>query len=224
MLTQRIKPYFLVAILSIGGLTLVAATPANAADCACESACLECPPNACDCPCSCDRPRHQNFVYKTLDTVAGGIERLLGLDKLNCDSCEGAICDDGCDAAMLEAFSESTTPMHLLESLPTVPEQHQLDAPIYRSQSPGTDIRFGQPMISEPYIPTPETFDAQPLSEPEFAPQIQQADPLTNPFLDDANVMPKRRVRATNYQQSKTQKSKASSNKPASAPNDPKRN
>ncbi len=204
MLTQRFTSYFLAAIVVIGGLTCVQANRVNAADCACEAVCQECPPDACNCPCKCCPRKRPNYVYKALDTVAGGIEKLLRLDKLNCGPCgPGVTCDDGCDAAMLGEFSGLATPIDSQESLPVVPEEHFQSVPSYQEHAPGMQMRMGQPRMSEPdtpepYIPAPDA----PVFQPATPPQIHQPAPLSNPFLDDANVTQKRRVRATNYNQS----------------------
>lgn len=204
MLTQRFNPCFLAAMVAIGGLTCVRANPITAADCGCELVCQECPPDACDCPCKCCPRKRPNYVYKALDSVAGGIEKLLRLDKLNCNGCgPEVICDDGCDAAMLNQFSESITPIYSQESLPVAPEQHFQSVPSFPEGSPGMQMRMGQPRMTEPYIPEPYVpAPDQPAFQPGAPPQIQQPAPMSNPFLDDANVKKKRRVRATSFEQS----------------------
>lgn len=216
----------MLAFVALGGLAAITAEPAWAGDCGCTNVCVECPPDACDCPCDCGpRVKWPKPIYKALDAVAGGIEKVLGLDKIHCGpgcdaGCDEVFCDDGCDAATLYELSQPSEPQYFHQPQPIAPAApvHQAPRavpapPAYRShdlypsdsQAPRMQMRMGEPSFSEP----------QPMHQPQtIAPPVHPQESLPNPFLDDARVTSKRRVRPTSYHQSEGQpKRKASPNK-----------
>jgi len=225
MPTQQIIRLFIIAFVASCGLGLFSVNRAIADDCGCETACSECPSNSCESnscesnPCgsnSCDRAREcplrraPNYAYKALDAVAGGIEKLLRLNKLNCDGacdsggCDDLICDDGCDAVTLEAFSIPSLPMHVEDQWhgnqshgnqsqgnEWQGNQSQHNQWQGQPQAPRTEMRMSEPSVIEPHTLEPAVID----------PRIQQGRPLSDPFRDDARVRTKRQVRRTIHQQ-----------------------
>lgn len=163
MLTNRsLKSRFL-ACVTAGGLCL-AATAGNtlAADCGCESSCDFCPTasSACGCDCSYDIKKH-NCLYKALDAFAGGIEKLLCLDR--CDGgCDELACDDGCDAAMIDELMLPMPPTdfgHHSHGLHHAPRVKPFVPPVYTG--PTHDVQItptgpsqwqgaGQPTMDPP--------------------------------------------------------------------------
>lgn len=207
MRTQRTKRPSVLLLVAACGLGFVADNRAIGRDSQCESGCTECSSNSYDCENECPHRPVPNYVYKTLDTVAGGIEKLLGLDKLNCggacDSggCDEAIYDDGCDALTLETLSFPNPPRHIhprqpsdptpaydSEFIPTVPNQIHDDR--WQAEPPSRmEMQMGEPRVIEPAV---------------IDPQIQQQRPFSNPFQDDARVRTKRQVRRTIHERPKT--------------------
>jgi len=210
MPNQRIIRSVIFVFVASSGFGLFSDNPAIGDDCACETACLDCPSNSCESnscesnPCgsnscgsnSCDRAREcplrraPNYAYKALDAVAGGIEKLFRLNKLNCggacDSggCDDLICDNGCNAVTLEALSIPSLPTH-------VEDQWQGNQWQGQPQAPRTEMRMSEPSVIEPHSLEPAVVD----------PRIQQGRPLSDPFRDDASVRTKRQVRRTIHQQ-----------------------
>lgn len=135
------------AIVATGGLmgACLFTPTAQAGDCGCQ-ACDACQTS----PRGLDRLKliggkfHDSLVYKALDGVAGGIEKVLGLDKCNHGH---ASCDDGCDAAMMD---ELMVPMPPMESYSTpMPIQSHPSHGHHHSTVPPAPIR-SQPMTSQP--------------------------------------------------------------------------
>jgi hypothetical protein len=230
MLTQRFNRFLMFALVAACGLSSAVIQPASAGDCGCESACLECAPVACDGACDCPPRRRHNLIRKSLDLVAGGIEKVLGLDKIHCGpgcdgGCDSVGCDDGCDAMTLQELSRPSPPQYLHQTQPIAPAQpiaptqrvpaelapyiQAPGTPQYHSggqvlgapQNPQNQMRIGEPSVVEPQQADPGY----------FAPPVHPQEELRNPFLDDARVISKRRVRPTSYEQSEAQpKRKAS--------------
>ena len=110
MLTDRSGNRRLLACIAACGMCLFSASKTLAADCGCDVACNSCdscPTSACDCL-VCSGAKH-NCVYKALDAFAGGVEKLLGLDKCGCDE---KLCDDACDAAAIDFTIRDPAPVH----------------------------------------------------------------------------------------------------------------
>lgn len=224
MPTQRFNRFLMFALVAACGLGTAAIQPASAGDCGCESACLECAPGACDCPCDCPPRRRHNLILKSLDLVAGGIEKVLGLDKIHCRpgcdrGCDSVGCDDGCDAITLQEISRPSPPPYRQQNQPIAPAQPvpaesapYIQAPSIQEypshgQDPGgsqdqqMQMRMGEPSVVEPQSVDPGT----------FAPPVHPQEELRNPFLDDARVISKRRVRPTSYEKSEAQSKRKAS-------------
>ena len=103
-----------------------------------------------------------NPILKTLDAVAGGIERILGLDRCNPSACAVG-CDSGCDDACDAAFaSELMTPLPYSPpvALPYSPSiQPAPSLPTFPVVPP---IVHDAPMVSQP----PMAHDAPAMSQP----------------------------------------------------------
>jgi len=217
MPTRRINRFSLFALVAACGLGLFADNRAIGNDCECETACLECPPNSCDCANECPSRRGPNYAYLALDAVAGGIEKLLGLNKLNCggacgsggcDSggCDDLICDDGCDPVTLEALSIPSPPVHAEDQWQGNQwqgNQWQGNQWQGQPQAPRTEMRMSEPSLIQPSVIQPHVLEPSVIE-----PQIQQQRPLSDPFRDDARVRTKRQVRRTIHQQPKTRSAK----------------
>ena len=145
----------------------------------CDSGC-----DSCDSGCNGCSPifpgKPAGPVFKALDKIAGGVEKLFGLDK--CGAKGGTNCDDACDAAMIEDLmipmdSATTDPYYSQPVMPSVPAEN------YSQPLEG----FSQPMTT----PVPQYRDPQyiePIApQPAPLPPIQQGVPGTfgNPFSDD---------------------------------------
>ncbi len=212
MRTQRTNLFSLLALVAACSLGLCSDNLAAGGQCGCEAVCLDCPPNQCDCACECAGRKVHNPVYKVLDSVAGGIEKLLCIDKLNCCSanccsggrtgaCDDLSCDDGCDGATLEAFSLSESDVHFHQSQPP----GVMPAPGYDSHvSPATPDQWqGDQMQNEQWQAEPQSPKMEMrMGEPQvIEPELEFQQTLPNPFEDDARVNHKRRVRAAAHEQ-----------------------
>ncbi|TWU47210.1 hypothetical protein Poly51_50080 [Rubripirellula tenax] len=113
----------------------------------------------------------RTVVYKALDSVAGGIEKVLMLDKCN-DGCD-VICDDGCDAGMLDEWNGSMSPhingyaepMHI-QSAPMMPPSPPPMIVHPHTGSPNT----GMPHVESPHV---ESHSHPIQMAPMAAPQTQ---------------------------------------------------
>ena len=87
-------------------------------------------------------PAFNGPIYKTLDAVAGGIEKVFGLDKRHQRDCDARSCDDGCDAAMMQDLSMPVSrngvmhAPHRLHSPGILRSPHSLQPPTF--QTPGS--------------------------------------------------------------------------------------
>lgn len=178
MLTKRSLRNRLFACVAAGGLCLTGADHVQAVECGCEVTCEVCPSTTTSCSCGCS-VKKTNVAYRALDAVAGGIEKLLGLDKCGSNSCDTRSCDDACDAMMMEELMLPSPPPTSLHShsrhipTPPAPVPHSTrhpsprmqSAPIYSSptesvqvtprrhdtkQSTETKMRMSQPRMVEP--------------------------------------------------------------------------
>lgn len=160
--------------VAIAGGAIVAPARLHACDCGCETgACdsLSCDSGSCDCETGASRSVRLGFdmrktpVYKTLDLLAGGIERVLHLDEdsdIGCDE-GGESCDDACDAAMIMELSAplpSPAPQpihrHVQPTSPAIPAP----APADRIIAPNS-IQPSMPRVPAPIMPAP--IDSEPL-------------------------------------------------------------
>jgi len=224
MLVPRTCQSLLFVLVAACWLAL-AANPALAGGCSTsQQPCTHCPPNDCDCPCYCESSKPNNYVYKALDKVAGGIEKLLGLDKLNCDSCCGnsccdkAACDDCCDSGKLKSLRIHGTAIdHTpIENAPVdrPPAPPAPIVPYLDSDQPDVqavpmpipeDQRQEDQWLGQPQTPSSGAPVESPSAiEPEvIEPPVRQPEPLTNPFRDDVKVNRKPLIRAAKHEQSK---------------------
>lgn len=155
---------FAISSVAIPAITASAGTP-------CDTYIPSCGGGLCDCGkceiqapiCGCGKCgksklfRH-NPLYRTLDTLAGGIEKVLGLDqcKVGCDSCG----DDSCDSGNW-----------MMSALPMLPlAQPSRSAPIPVPLVPAT--RLKSPSTASPRLPTVPPLETEPSKPREFQPQV----------------------------------------------------
>ncbi len=225
MLAPRINQFFLFTLVAAGGLAISGPVAAN--DCvSCQQTHEDCATDCCDLPWYKTKPTH-NFFYRALDKVAGGVEKLLGLDKLNCDSCcddsycDDSVCQDCCGSNQLESLQIEgspiysspihSEPIHHPQSPPAsiVPylDSNQNSMPADSNQWEGDQWR-GQPQspgssirMREPSIIQPEPTFPDVIEPQVIDPPVRSQEPLTNPFQDDARVIKKNPIRPSNYDQ-----------------------
>ncbi|WP_182871214.1 hypothetical protein [Stieleria mannarensis] len=161
------KAVLLGSLLSGVSAVSVLASPQATAG---ETACRVCPPASgqarCDCG-SCDGSGRlaKNPIYTTLDTVAGGIEKLLGLEQCGNSACTTTSCDGGCDSAPWM--------MGLGARTPSGPHGAIVPQPI---PAPPT----AKPMARPPATLPPATTPPLP-SAPSLAPAPPKAAPVQPP-------------------------------------------
>lgn len=192
-------------------------------DCGCEPECgCEIAAPECGCENSCDSPAcgsksggllskkfnmKKTPLYRSLDAVAGGIEKVFSLHKGH-SGCDEAACDDGCDAMMIQ---ELMVPMpttdhsmhhqhHSIDSM-SVPQNYPIESPTQTIPMGQAQIPQPMPMESMPAPPTeapvaqPKAIEVQPNTNP-LLPPPEQAEPessnegslfdaLSDPFSDD---------------------------------------
>ncbi len=113
----------------------------------------------------------RTMPYQALDSVAGGIEKVLGLDRCR-TGCTDSVCDDGCDAAMMDELF-----------VPMPPQMNHYAEPIRTHAAPSyAPIRsHGAPVVNQPYSEsigdpiesTPPTDQSWQDSGPTVAPRTQ---------------------------------------------------
>lgn len=127
MFTDRSLKRRLLAWVAAGGMSLAGTGHTLAADCNCHTACATCAPEESGCTCDCSGGRKHNCLHKAIHAVAGGIGKLLHRDKCGCKE---QLCDDGCDAAMIEELMVPAPPMvmhhghHSASEHPAYPHLH----------------------------------------------------------------------------------------------------
>lgn len=175
------------SILSTGRVT--AGTPCDALPHACDA-------GACDCgTCRSPHLRCQNPILQTLDTVAGGIEKIFGLDRCTSAGCTSAscgssCCDGGCDAGLPMVFERSPTPIehhHHHDAAPekTSPRHASPSLPIVPPLAPAPS----QPKMTKPRIVTPDAAPA--LLEPEAREVAPRVPEMTAPRLVPTEMQPR---------------------------------
>ncbi|MFK8112911.1 MAG: hypothetical protein AB8B91_11945 [Rubripirellula sp.] len=195
MLTKLSLRNRLFACVAAGGLCLAGTTPTLAADCGCEATCQVCPIDPVECQCDCSCKKKPNLVYKALDSVAGGIEKLFGLDKCGKSDCDNIVCDDGCDAMMMEELMMPSPPVihdsapihqhhHHSHSAPMPPAvQHSApviqSAPVYTGPAEKVHVKpMGPNQWEQPSQPTadPSTSNRMEMTQPRMVqPRAVQA-------------------------------------------------
>jgi hypothetical protein len=152
----------LLACLVAAAICLSMTTSTSAGECGCESACDAFPSfdSAGTCDCS-----QRSCIYKALDAFAGGFEKMLYLCK-GSSSCSSnrteKLCDDGCDAAMIQELTAPEPiyrhPHHTYSSPPQVHsatiDDHEIrfSAPSPRQQTladPNVQMRMTKPRIQD---------------------------------------------------------------------------
>ncbi|WP_145388563.1 hypothetical protein [Stieleria neptunia] len=140
-----------------------AETPSNAYS-ASRTPCL------CDCG-SCGKAgRPSNPVYQTLDTVAGGIEKLLGLDRCCEAGCATHACDGGCDSAPWMMDLESTHPPMLQIPDPPATAQPMAKPPNAAPQLPTVPPLAPAPKQAAPKQAAPKVAPPKPAAPASPAP------------------------------------------------------
>ena len=171
------------------------------------------------------------LIYKSLDALAGGIEKVLGLDKSS--RCDEFGCDDACDAASMHELMLPMAPMQIESAAPThvhpPARTHVSPAPMYGDSTPYIPTphyvperqyapSVPSPVPNEVEIPSamppagsetievmPPTHEAIPQPTPESQPNKDGSlfDALDDPFRDDEarTYRPYRNVRPSGYLQ-----------------------
>lgn len=159
MLTNRYLKSRFLACIAAAGLCLGAAGKTLGADCSCQVACDVCPTATSNYPCDCPRGKKKhNCLYRALDAFAGGIEKLLCLDRCH-GSCNDALCDDSCDAAMVEELMLPMPPAEIHHhSHHESSSMEPLQPPIYSGETQDVQIT--------PSGPTPWKSAEQEVGQP----------------------------------------------------------
>ncbi|EMI18273.1 secreted protein [Rhodopirellula maiorica SM1] len=127
--------------------------PAFAADCGCEAAACDCGgialPMMGDCGCSGDMvqacpPKH-GPIFRSLDAFAGGIEKLLGLDKCRTGGCDAMACDSAMGHMM--PYEE-----HEIHVVPYASEDQHYGGPV---EIYGENVEQSAPRMATPRTPQP---------------------------------------------------------------------
>lgn len=153
---------FAISSLAIPANTVSAGTPCDTYIPSCD--CGQCEIQAPICGCGkCGKSKlfRHNPLYRTLDTLAGGIEKVLGLDQ-----CEGgSSCDDSCDSGN---WMMSAQPMLLMA-------QPSMSAPIPVPLVPAAPLKSPQttpPQTTPPQLPTVPPLETEPNQPREFQPEV----------------------------------------------------
>ncbi|TWU37721.1 hypothetical protein Q31b_45100 [Novipirellula aureliae] len=238
----RILLRFTFAATLSAGLSF-SCTPVLASDCGCNTCGMGEVVMSDPCGChSCDGggvTKNHNPIFRTLDALAGGIEKVLGLDK--CKSSHVG-CDSGCDASpYYESMMAIPNPVpmmsnsqsfdsHSSQSVPPPPvvTPHQTSPrPSYESRpsypsSPSNVPMQSAPMQSAPMQSAPRT--PMHMSEPRIqtpVPNQRQEngdsgggslfDSLSDPFSDEARRPQTQTIRPTAFNASKQTSSRRTS-------------
>jgi hypothetical protein len=193
------------AALIAAAVVAIAARPARLIA---GSDCNQCAPGGgslvvgagkCDGTCCGGSPRLANPIFKSMDLVAGGIEKVLGLDRCRSCGCSDRIgaspsCDEGCDSApwMLQAdpipvlseprrtqVRETVVPTPTpLEAVKQAPARPLRPAPIKPLKSPPLD---SPSLPSVPPLEVAPSLPAQPQT-PKLSPIDESAPPKPGPL------------------------------------------
>lgn len=193
------------------GLTL-SSTSVLASECGCN-ACGMAEVSMSD-PCGCDAAaKKHNPLFRTLDALAGGIEKVLGLDKCKSShgGCDEALCDGGCDAS---PYYEAMMPHP--QSAPIMSESHSYQPvpppPVVAPHQTSPRQSYGAPRspmhMSQPRIQTP-----MPIQKRENVDSGGGSlfDNLSDPFSDEARRTQKQTIRPSAFTASKQTSSRRTS-------------
>ena len=197
MLTARPTKSRFLACLAAGALSLSAMGNSLAGTCGCQTECQTCPPPAASCGCNqCEcAPKKQNCLQKHFSKFASHFKNMLK-PKKGCDS----MCDDGCDAAMIEELmvpaptSSHHHHNHHPQRVPTPPagefEAITPPEPAPLANPGPSDVKMSSPRIE--VSPTKEGEQPKLMPPPVRKPQTTKPseegglfDSLSDPFDDD---------------------------------------
>ena len=193
-------------VTGISAFSMLGQPQASAADTACDAYSASGNQALCDCGRCGKTGRAPNPIYKTLDTVAGGIEKLLGLDRCCNAGCSTHGCDGGCDSAPWMMDLESTSapmlqipgppamtrpmakPPTATPRLPTVPPL----APAPKQAAPKQAApKQAAPMLETPKAAAPASPDPKQSSRRQDIPTVPPAaKPPAQPKLTPPPTIP----------------------------------
>lgn len=165
--------------------TVQAGTPCDAI----RSECCQCG--------NCGKPSlKSNPIYRTLDTVAGGLEKAFGLDRCGKCSCDATACDACCDSAIgLAPISTQPKPMQAApapqpkhttrKSAPRLPSVPPLDPQSQEIKPRMTEPRIVNPQAELPLPPPAPKQTTPKMTEPRLVPN--DATEVEQPILPMPN-------------------------------------
>ena len=129
-----------------------------------------------------------NPIFRTLDSLAGGIEAMMGFDKCgSCGSggCDDASCDDACDAAMIQELSIPYPQAHA-----PVPAPAPAPFPIPSYAPPQTVQPYVAPAQPHVIAPAPIIHSAPRTVAPiQTAPRAVAPVPLTDMRMSEPTIV-----------------------------------
>ena len=148
--------------------------------CGCESiATCDCGVPAC--------PPKRGPIYRTLDAFAGGIEKILGLDKCHSGGCDDLGCDYGCGMEAYAPMGHDIGSGSIMHAAPLPMTAPRIPAPIHHSQM--------APRVSAPRSVAPQV-SAPPATMPRTVAPRSVAPRSTSPRSSLEMTQP--RIRSTN--------------------------
>ncbi|NND99282.1 MAG: hypothetical protein HKN47_18335 [Pirellulaceae bacterium] len=198
MLTNFRFPSRWLACFAAGCLCLMTAdSDAMAGHCGCEATCEVCPPINAGCTCDCGHGKKFNCLQKALDGFTAGIDKLLSLGSRGCDD---ALCDDACDAMMIEELMVPMAPSTIHHDHGHhAQEVHQHDAHTHGAHDHGHthehDAPTGDGQVED--MPPPVRLQDPPSNPDEGSLFETQSDPFQD---DDARLRAYRPIRPSAYQ------------------------
>ncbi|TWT52861.1 hypothetical protein Pla22_04890 [Rubripirellula amarantea] len=186
--TQRVKRQLLLAAIA-GSFALANPSSLLAADCGCEVECgceaissgcgceIETPACGCEmemptcgseistCDGGCGTPSKHNPIYRSLDAVAGGIEKLFGLDKRH----------KGCDESYCDAMMMGEVMMPMPQSGTIYASPTPAPSPIHHGHSHAAPM---SPPLPPAEVPSTGSIEVQPKG-----PRQWQSSPMSKARL-----------------------------------------
>ncbi len=190
-----------------------------AAHCGCEVGHHASPPAAPSCHCNCSHSKKTNCFQKAMKKMSAGIDKLLSFDNLlpfGKSNCDELLCDDACDAAMIEelrlppAFpSEIDHHDHAAHDHGHSHEAHQHED--HQHEAHGQPLGTGQPQAPAAQA-SPSDKPAKPIAPPirlKAAPSEPQSGSLfdidAKPFDDSTRAPQYQPVRPSSFQEVKVE-------------------
>ncbi len=126
-------------------------------------------------------------IYRTLDALAGGIEKVLGLSATQRASwCDQESCDDGCDAITAMQLEMPLPPIHRPANPPMPPSDFRVTPPSMVPTPPPMMPQAADDDWLDGFSPPIEGTPMRPQPSPVPMPQtVNPYDALPNPFMDD---------------------------------------